>query len=107
MARVTTRTVVAAAASIACVGLAVVVGIRVLSGPGAEYRQRRVSEQTRQSIEALTRELVDLGRSERQARLREMMSPEAPPRAPDALAAQLEALARAKDWRLAAADGYG
>lgn len=104
---VSTRTIVAGVAAVVCVGVAVAVAVHVLRGPGQEFRQRPVSDETRQSLETLTRELVALGRSERKARLREVMSPDAPPRALDALAAQLEDLARAKDWRLAAADAYG
>ncbi len=101
------RTVLAIIGAGVCVVVAAVAAVQFLGGAPKRFEQRAVPAAEREAIERLTRELVGLGASERAARLRELMSGEAPPRALDAVAAQLEALRRARGWTLAAADGYG
>jgi len=101
------RTVLAIVGAGVCVVVAAVATVQFLGGASKRFEQRAVPAAEREAIERLTRELVVLGSSERKARLRELMSEEAPPRALEAVAAQLEALRRARGWTLGAADGYG
>jgi len=104
---VNVRTVLAIVGAGVCVVVAAVATVQFLGGASKRFEQRAVPAAEREAIERLTRELAGLGASEREARLRELMSQEAPPRAHEAVAAQLEALRRARGWTLAAADGYG
>ena len=101
------RTVLAAVGALVCVGLAVAAAARFLGGARRPFEQRALSAEAVSAIEATTRELLALEPAARKARLRELMSPDAPPQAIDAVAAQLAAIARAPGWTLAAADGYG
>jgi len=80
---------------------------RYLGGSPKPFEQHSVAPELLRSIESLTAELLELGREAREARLRGLLSPQAPPELLDAVAAQLEAMGGAASCRLAAADAYG
>lgn len=103
----TPRVAIGIAAAIACVAVAIVVTVRSCRGPATPFEPTRVPPSVVGAIDDATRQLVGLGADARAARIRELLSPDAPDGAADALAAQLDALARADRWTLAAADGYG
>jgi len=106
-AKASLRTLLAAVGAVVCVCLAVGMAIRFIGGPARSFEQRAVPPEVARAIETATGELLALDGPARLSRLREVISPDAPPRASDAVAAQLEAMGRARSWKLAAADGYG
>jgi hypothetical protein len=78
-----------------------------VGGPPRPFEQRPVSADERRAIESLTQELLALDREARRARIAQLIGPEAPAEAPDALAAQFDTLKEATDCSLAAVDAYG
>jgi hypothetical protein len=101
------RTVLAAIGAVACVAVAVGVALHVLRGPSRDLEQRPAPPEVTQRIEAITSELVGLSGAARAKRLGELMSPDAPPRAAEAVGLQIEGFRRAASWKLVAADAYG
>lgn len=103
----TSRALLATAVAAGCIAVAVAVALRSCRGPATPFEPTEVPASVVGAIDAMTRQLVALDADARRARIRELLSPDAPDGAADALAAQLDALARAERWTLAAADGYG
>jgi len=101
------RTVAAAGAALAMAALAAASVARFVRGPAKPFRQRPLSSADLRRVEEMSRELIGLGPEQRQARLRQLLSPNAGPYALDAFAATLERMRQARAWKLAAADGYG